>query len=89
MKNFVAYRFDELEKSILDTQDTPFSLQKEDDDEVVCARSDRDFSFTGSFTWICDLSVDHIEDFACSVTEDLLETCTPGMWRLRCYVGRF
>ena len=98
LRDFVASRFYEIEKEILDDLDLETaqllllspSLKIEDEDSLydfVRSRSETDLSFASlfEFTYFEYLSVNRIENFASFVSENLLENITSGVWRQICH----
>ena len=94
LRDFVASRFYELEKEILDLQTLELllsspSLKIEDEDSLydfVRSRSEKDLRFTSLFEFVYFeyLTVDRIEDFSSFVRENFLENISSGIWRQIC-----
>ena len=97
LRDFIASRFYEIEKEILDDLDLETSqillsspsLRLEDENSLydfVRSRSENDLRFTSLFEFVYFeyLSVDRIENFSSFVSENLLENLNSGIWRQIC-----
>ena len=97
LRDFIASRFYEIEKRILDTLDLETaqlllsspSLRIKDEDSLynfIRSRSENDVRFTSLFEFIYFeyLSVNSIRDFVSFGNEKLLENINAGIWRQIC-----
>ena len=97
LRDFVALRFYEIKKEIIDDLDLETSqlllsspsLRIKDEDSLydfVRSRCEKDLRFASLFEFVCFeyLSVDRVESFSSFVSEKLLEGINFGIWRQIC-----